>query len=53
VPADPRPVCPDSRSIEAIVGRHLPGLYDIVSRGGMPAIVFHKDSVELLYHARH
>jgi hypothetical protein len=28
----------------------VPGQYDIVSRGRMPAIVFHNDTVELLYH---
>jgi hypothetical protein len=31
---------------------YVPGLYDIVGRGRMPAIVYHKDSVELLYQIR-
>jgi hypothetical protein len=28
---------------------YVPSYYDIVSRGQMPAIVFHNDAVELVY----
>jgi hypothetical protein len=31
------------------IARRLPLLYNIVSRGRMPGIVFHNDAVELLY----
>jgi hypothetical protein len=55
-----RLVLPDAPVILAIANHpdapgkihhdYVPRQYDIVSRGRMPAIVFHHDTVELLYH---
>jgi hypothetical protein len=40
------PCCDDTHQM---FRGYVPGQYDIVSRGRMPGIVFHNDTVELLY----
>lgn len=49
LPAVPQDLLSPSPSTRPRVRAHFPGEYDIVSRGQMPAIVFHNDNVELLY----